>query len=57
MVDGHRQPSFVVDCLLCRDIHSFSSLSCVKRGRRFLGKDKALEHETNAIGRLIASGD
>ena len=27
----------------------FSSLSCVKQGRRFLGKDKALEHETNAI--------
>ena len=28
---------------------SLASLSCVKRGRRFLGKEEAPEHETNAI--------
>ena len=57
-VDGHCQPSFGSICMLCRDICSFSSLSCVKRGRRFLEKDLAREHETNAIVKpMISSSD
>ena len=35
----------------------FPSLSCVKRGRRFLGKEEAPEHETNAIVKIIVNGD
>ena len=57
VVDGHRQPTFgSIACFVVINSH-LSSLSCVKRGRRFLGVNLALEHETNAIGRLIASGD
>ena len=57
VVDGHRQPTFgSIACFVVINSH-LSSLSCVKRGRRFLGKDLAPEYETDTIVTLIASGD